>query len=103
MTKVMILPVATEAGQTSYLAVAGDKQSFGITAGAALDALTTQLPETEESTLVILPKMQPDCFFSATQQQHLTHLMEEWRTQHARRAVTTARIQKLRRGSHFLG
>ncbi len=81
MTKVMILPVATEAGHTSYLAVAGDKQSFGVTAGAALDALTTQLPESTESTLVILPKMQPDRFFSAAQQQQLTHLMEEWRTQ----------------------
>lgn len=81
MTKVMILPVETEAGQTSYLAVAGDKQSFGVTAGAALDALTTQLPESEESTLVILPKMQPDRFFSAAQQQQLTRLMAEWRTQ----------------------
>lgn len=67
MPKVMILPVPTQTGQTSYLALAGDKQSFGATAGAALDALTTQLPETAESTLVILQRMQPDSFFSAEQ------------------------------------
>ncbi len=74
----MILPVPTEAGETAYLALAGDKQSFGATAGAALDALTTQLPATEESTLVILQRMQPDSFFSAEQQQKLTQLMVEW-------------------------
>ena len=80
MTKVMILPVALTTGQTSYLAVAGDKQSIGKTAGEALDALTTQLDDEQTSTLVILQNMRPDVFFSAEQQQNLAALMAEWRT-----------------------
>ena len=79
MTKVMILPVALTTGRTSYLAVAGDKQSFGNTAGEALDALTTQLDDEQTSTLVILQNMRPDVFFSAEQQQNLAALMVEWR------------------------
>lgn len=80
MTKVMILPVPAATGRTSYLAVAGDKQSIGDTAGAALDALTSQLEEEESGTLVILQNMQPDAFFSAAQQQQLSALMDQWRT-----------------------
>ena len=81
MTKVMILPVSTANGETTYLALAGDKQSVGDSAGAALDALTPQLQETASSTVVILQKMQPDAYFSATQQQQLTQLMNRWRKQ----------------------
>ena len=79
MTRVMILPVPAETGRTSYLAVAGDKQSVGDTAGAALDALTSQLEIEESGTLVILQNMRPDAFFSAEQQQQLATLMDEWR------------------------
>ncbi|MEZ4728178.1 MAG: hypothetical protein R3E79_13685 [Caldilineaceae bacterium] len=80
MTKVMIVPVPAATGRTSYLAVAGDKQSVGDTAGAALDALTDQLEGEETGTLVILQTMRPDAFFSAAQQQQLATLMDEWRT-----------------------
>lgn len=79
MTKVTILPVPTRSGGKSYFAVAGNKQSFGHTAGEALDALTVQLEEDETSTPVILQHLQPDVFFDAAEQQRLGELMERWR------------------------
>jgi hypothetical protein len=54
MTRVTILPVSGASDEKSYHAVAGDKQSFGQTAGEALDALTEQLTEDETNTLVIV-------------------------------------------------
>lgn len=56
MTKVTILPVPDEHGDVSYHALAGDKQSEGKTAGEALDSLTTQVPEDETGTLIIIQK-----------------------------------------------
>ncbi|MCU0493414.1 MAG: hypothetical protein MUD01_17645 [Chloroflexaceae bacterium] len=78
MTKVAILPVTTHKGNTSYHAIAGKKQSAGTTAGAALDALTEQLPADEASTLVIVQMFRPDQFFTAAQQQRLEELMTKW-------------------------
>ncbi|MDQ3247932.1 MAG: hypothetical protein M3Q45_01875 [Chloroflexota bacterium] len=43
MTKVTILPVPTSQGATAYYAMAGEKQSFGCSAGEALDGLTQVL------------------------------------------------------------
>ena len=43
MTKVAILPIATEQGALAYRAVAGEKHAQGKTAGEALDALTAQI------------------------------------------------------------
>ncbi len=80
MTSINIFPVSTVENTTSYLALAGDKRSYGRTAGEALDALTTQMDERETGTLVILQNQQPDKFFSAQAQQKLTELMTEWRT-----------------------
>jgi hypothetical protein len=79
MTKVAILPVTTDQGGRSYHAIAGTKQSSGATAGAALDALTAQLPAEESSTLVIVQSFRPDQFFTAAQQQRLEELMTRWR------------------------
>jgi hypothetical protein len=78
MTKVAILPVPTAKG-LSYHAVSGDKQSVGRTAGEALDALTSQLAEDEDSTLVIVQNLKPDLFFDAAKQQRMAELMERWR------------------------
>lgn len=94
MTRVMILPVPAETGRTSYLAVAGDKQSVGDTAGAALDALTSQLEAEETSTLIILQNMRPDAFFSAVQQQQLATLMDEWRAERDTGSVLPAEKQR---------
>ncbi len=64
MTRVAILPVPTGQGGISYQAVAGDKCSQGATPGAALDALTAQLPKEDASTLVIVQHSRPDRFFA---------------------------------------
>ena len=79
MVRVTILPIPTTSGSKSYFAVAGDKQSFGNTAGEALDALTIQLEDDEASTLVIVQRMQPDIFFGSAEQKRLGELMERWR------------------------
>jgi hypothetical protein len=79
MTHVAILPVTTDQGSRSYHAIAGTKHSSGVTAGAALDALTAQLSADETSTLVIVQSLRPDKFFSAAQHQLLEQLMARWR------------------------
>lgn len=80
MTKVAILPMTSESNGVSYHAVANGKQSYGRTAGEALDALTVQLSADESSTLVIVQSLRPDRFFNAIQQQQLESLMTHWRT-----------------------
>ncbi len=79
MTRVTILPVATMSGKPSYFAVAGDKQSFGNSAGEALDALTQQLEAGQGGTLVIVQHLRPDAFFDLVEQQQLGELMMHWR------------------------
>jgi hypothetical protein len=79
MATVAILPILNSSGEKSYRAIAGDKQSVGKTAGQALDALTTQLGETELSTLLVIQSFRPDAFFSAEQQEKLSELMRLWR------------------------
>ena len=79
MTKVSILPIQTQEGRTTYHAIAGDKQSFGQTAGQALDAITAQLEDEETGTLVIVQNQRPDRFFTAAQIKRLTELMQRWR------------------------
>ena len=68
MTRIAILPISIENGMT-FCAISGDMRSEGATAGAALDALTAQLPQDETDTLVIVQNRRPDAFFNATQQQ----------------------------------
>src|SRR5207244_931649 len=60
MIKVAILPEPAGSGQVSYRAIAGRKQSVGKTAGQALDALTSSLPDEETGTLVIVQHQRPD-------------------------------------------
>jgi len=72
MTTITILPEKID----RYRAVAGDKESTGRTAGEALDALTSQLADEENGTLVIIQNRKADQFFNASQQQRLTELME---------------------------
>jgi hypothetical protein len=79
MMKVDIVPVQASDGEVTYRALAGDKQSQGRTAGEALDALRSQLPGPQETTLVIVQSFSPDRFFDARQQQRLEELMTRWR------------------------
>jgi len=80
MTKVAILPETSAQGDVEYRAVASGHQALAKTAGAALDALTAQLPGDEAGTLVIVQNHGPDRFFTAGQQQRLGELMARWRT-----------------------
>lgn len=79
MTTVAILPVPTEKGGIAYQGVAGETRSQGNTVGEALDALTAQLPEVQDSLLVVVQSLRPDRFFDATQQRRLGELMDAWR------------------------
>jgi hypothetical protein len=79
MTKVAILPEMSEQGETLYRAIASGHQSLAKTAGAALDALTAQLPADEAGTLVVVQSQQSDEFFTAQQQERLRGLMARWR------------------------
>ena len=68
-------------------ASAGGRQATARTSGAALDAVTAQLPADEPGTLVIVQNHRPDQFFTAQQQQRLAELMARWRA--ARNAGTS--------------
>jgi hypothetical protein len=63
-----------------WRATAAGKQTFGQTAGEALDALTAQLSPQTSGALVLVQPMQPDQFFTAAQQERLAELMSRWRT-----------------------
>lgn len=80
MTKVAIMPVADEHGHVYFSAVAGDRQTRGVTAGAALDAMNEQLAGDTEAAIIVLQNYRPDTFFSAAQQQRLEELMQRWRS-----------------------
>ena len=79
MTTVAILPVSDELGRVGYRAVAGLLYSEGTTAGQALDGLTSQLPQDESETLVVLQHRQPDHHFTSRDQQRIEELMALWR------------------------
>jgi len=80
MTAITILPEKIGAQETTYRAVAGDRESVGRSAGEALDALTSQLSDDEAGMLVVIQNLRPDRFFTAAQQHRLAELMSLWRT-----------------------
>jgi hypothetical protein len=90
MTTITILPETTANGANGigpYQAVAGKHHSSGRTVGEALDALTGQMPQPPETTLVLVQHFKPDEHFTAEQRHRLTELMARWRA--ARAAGTT--------------
>src|SRR4051812_20197507 len=80
MTKVAILPERSMTGHTMYRAVSGSRQAVARTAGAALDALASQLEPDEGGTLVVVQNHRPAQFFTAKQQLRLEQLMNRWTT-----------------------
>lgn len=80
MAIVAIVPISNANGETSYRAVAGDKQSIGRTAGQALDVLIAQLGEAEFDRLLAIQGFCPDAFFGVEQQERLSELMDLWRS-----------------------
>jgi hypothetical protein len=79
MTKVAILPESAVQGGMEYRVIAAGRQAIARTAGAALDAVTAQLPADEAGTLVIVQNHRPDRFFTAQQHQRLAEPMARWR------------------------
>jgi hypothetical protein len=80
MTTITIIPDSPPGSPpTSYRAVAGKTQAVGKTAGEALVALTSQLPQTDSGTLIVVQYRRPDEFFTAEQQKRLEELMTRWR------------------------
>jgi hypothetical protein len=71
MTKVALLEEATSPGETAFRAVTAHDQVMGRTAGEALDALASQLPQVEGDTLTIVRNLGPARFFTAEQRQRL--------------------------------
>lgn len=71
MATITILPEKAD----SYRAFARDKEGAGRTAGEALDALTSQLEDEENGTLVIVQHRKADEFFNHAQQTRLAELM----------------------------
>lgn len=78
MLTVAIRAERDASGQTTYRAVAGKRQSFGRTAGEALDALRTILDTLPAELHVVVPDNGPDAFFTAEQQARLSALMAAW-------------------------
>jgi hypothetical protein len=60
----------------SFWAVSGSVQAIGKTPGEALDNLMRRLPHGITGPLIVLPRNQPDEFFTAAQQGRLRTLME---------------------------
>jgi hypothetical protein len=79
MTKVAILPELSAGGSTVYRAVAGAHQAVAKTVGAALNALTAQMPPEESGTMVVIQNQRADAFFTAEQKRRLEELMSHWR------------------------
>ena len=78
LTKIALLPEQT-ADETTWRAIAGEKQSVGRTAGEALDAIAAQLNDEEGGTLIIMQSQRPDKFFGEEKRLRLQMLMEQWR------------------------
>jgi hypothetical protein len=79
MTTIAIMPESPGTESTNYRAIAGLKQATGKTAGEALDALTSQLSDSESNTLVVVQQRRPDRFFTKLQQERLQDLMTRWK------------------------
>src|SRR5215207_2331682 len=80
MTTIAIFPEVPGSQTSKYVAVSGERQGSGETAGQALDALTAQLGSENQSTLIVVQNMRPDQFFSQAQIERLQELMLRWRS-----------------------
>jgi hypothetical protein len=82
MQTIAILPDTTTPN-AQYRATCGNHQATGQTPGQALDTLEAELDTTHSATgetLVILQRFRPDDLFTATQQQRLRELMDQFHT-----------------------
>lgn len=78
MNTIAIFPESPVNPSGPFLAVSGDRLGIGMTAGQALDALTSQLEPTQ-GTIVVIQTQRPDEYFSESQISQLKALMSKWR------------------------
>ena len=62
MTTIAIVPESPSVAGSRFRATAGQHQSVGKTPGEALDAITSQLNESESGTLLVVLHSRPDHF-----------------------------------------
>lgn len=79
MESVAIFPVPNNGGGPLFRAVARTGQSEGRTAGEALDAISSILPQDSSGTMVMIQPFLPDTFFSDAHRRRLEDLMTRWR------------------------
>ncbi len=80
MTRVALFRENAGAEEMAFRAVTVRNQAMGRRAGEALDALSSQLPDEESDTLIIVRNLVPDRFFTAEQRRRLAQLMANWRS-----------------------
>ncbi len=80
MTTIAIVPESPSTAGSRFRAMAGPHQSVGKTPGEALDAITSQLNDSESSSLAVVLQMRPDRFFAEAQQIRLAVLVQQWRS-----------------------
>jgi hypothetical protein len=90
---ITIVPEKTDTGGVLFRAMAGKKQAVGATVGAALDAVSTDLDESESGTLVLVQRVRADRFFTTAQQERLAELMAKWRAARDRQEELPAEEQ----------
>jgi hypothetical protein len=80
MTKIAMFHERAGTDQTAFHAVAAGSHATGRTAGEALDALASQIPDNASDTLIIVRSLHPDSFFDVAQRQRLEQLMSRMRS-----------------------
>jgi hypothetical protein len=76
MTSVSIHIEKTDSKLARFRAVAGTRQSVGLTPGQALDALNEQLGEAERAALIVVQQIGPDLFFGEDQYRRMRELLD---------------------------
>jgi hypothetical protein len=79
MTTIAIVPEKPNDASTSFRASAGKLHSTGRTPGEALDAISSQLGDSESNAVAVVLQMRPDRYFDEAQQTRLAGLMDRWR------------------------
>ena len=79
MTTISVFPEPTNPPARLYRAIAGEREAVWPTIGDAVKAVTDQMGDPQETTLIVVQPMQPDRFFNAEQMNRLRELMTKWR------------------------
>ena len=73
-TEIVAVELRKTESSASFWAVSGDRQAVGQTPGEALDHLLSELPESSDRTILVLPRNRPDGYFTAEQIARLENL-----------------------------